>query len=337
MRINLNRPEDQPHTLVRFIKAVRDHNHAYLNSRKDIIRAGYKALGINPDTAGGYTTPVEQSTKIIEQLQSKAVVLPLCRQVPMISDTLDIPSLTGGSTVYMVGENAQITSADPTFGQKKLVVKKAAALLKISSELLDNSDPSVEALLRDDLARKIASKVDQQILLGTGQGSEVQGIRYSNATQTALNAKPTYANLNAALSRVEVANVDGNPAWAWVFNPRELSTLRELEDTAGNLIWIGQQAPGNISQGNPANLLNYPLYTTTEISIDTANNDETTAYFGQWNDVVVGVNKALEIFASREAGDAFAYDQTWIRAIMRFDMVLRHNESIEVLTDVRNA
>ena len=337
VRFNLNRPEDQPHTLARHIKAVRDKDWQYLRSRQGAVRASYKALGINPDTAGGYLVAAEQSTQIIEQLQSKAVVLPLCTQMPMNSDTLDIPSLTGGATVYMVGENAQITSADPTFGQKKLVAKKMAAMLKVSNELLNDSDPSVDALLRDDIARKMASKTDQQILLGTGVGNELLGIRYSSATKTALNAALTFANLNDTVYRVEVENVAGDPTWAWVFHPREKKSLRELEDTTGNLIWIGSQAPGNIGQSNPPTLLEYPVYTTTEISINAADNNETTAYYGQWNDVVVGMRKVLEIFASNEAGDAFEYDQTWIRAILRLDVVLRHDESIEVLTDIRDA
>lgn len=337
VNLNFNRPEDEPHTLARHIKALRDKDWQYLRSRQSAIKNSYKALGINPDTAGGYLVAAEQSTSVIELLRSKSVVLPLCQEMPMNRDTLNVPSLTGGATVYMVGENASITAGDPTFGQKTLVTKKPAVLLQISNELLEDSDPAVDTLLREDIARAIASKLDQQILEGTGQANEFQGVLYSGATTTALNAALTFANLNDTVYRVEVENVAADPSWAWVLHPREKKSLRELEDTTGNLIWVGSQAPGNIGSSNPPTLLDYPVYTTTEIDIDTDNSNETCAYFGQWKDVVVGVRKVLEIFASNEAGDAFQYDQTWIRAIMRADVVVRHNESIEVLTDIRDA
>jgi HK97 family phage major capsid protein len=85
----------------------------------------------------------------------------------------------------------------------------------------------------------------------------------------------------------------------------------------------------------PGTLLGFPFQTTTQIAVDA--NTETQMYFGQWQDVVVGQRKTLEIVASNEAGTAFEYDQTWIRAILRLDVVLRHAESIEVLTDVRTS
>jgi len=152
-----------------------------------------------------------------------------------------------------------------------------------------------------------------------------------------LNALCTFANLNDTVYRVEAEDVAETPPWAWVINPREKKNWRELEDTEGQLIWVGAQAPGNIGQSNPPTMLEYPVYTTTEITIDTDNSNETKAYFGQWNDVIVGMRKSLEIVASNQAGDSFQYDQTWIRAILRMDVGLRHDESIEILTDVRDA
>lgn len=337
VNLNLNAEDNRPHTLTRWLRATRDHDWAYINSRKNTIKAAYKAMGINPDTAGGYLVAPEHSTQIIELLRSDSVVLPLCRHQPMASNELEVPSLTGGATVRWGAENAQIQSDDGSTGQKLLVAKKMTVMLKVSNELIEDSDPSIDAILREDIARAAAAETDRVILRGTGQASEPQGMLYSNATATALNAALTYATLNAATYRVMVENVAQTPPLQWVLHPRELTNLRELEDTAGNLIWVAGGAPGTIANANPGTLLGYPVNWTTQINIDTTDNNETTAYYGQWNDVLVGMRKTLEIMASQEAGDAFEYDQTWIRAVARMDVVLRHDESIEVLTDIRDS
>jgi len=327
---------DKPLTLGRWIKAVADKNHAVLERYHPRIKASYKALGIDPDTAGGYLVPVEQSNQVIELLRDSAKVLPLCRTIPMNSATLTIPEQTGGATAYWVGENAQITDSEETFGQKLLVAKKLGVLVKLSNELLSDSDPAIDALIREDIARVAALEVDRVILAGSGAAGEPLGVLNAGATTTPLNAAPTYALLSSAISRIEQENVMEEPTWQWVFSPREKDTLRQLEDDNGNLIYAGPGAYQQAAAGPmPGTLLGFPFQTTTQIAVDA--NTETQMYFGQWQDVVVGQRKTLEIVASNEAGTAFEYDQTWIRAILRLDVVLRHAESIEVLTDVRTS
>jgi HK97 family phage major capsid protein len=56
---------------------------------------------------------------------------------------------------------------------------------------------------------------------------------------------------------------------------------------------------------------------------------------GCWPEFIVGQRKALELRASDAAGNAFEYDQVFIRAIMRVDCNVRHANSFEVLKGVR--
>lgn len=335
VNINVGR-DNRPLTLGGWIKAIMQKRWDILEREHPRIKAEHKALGIDPDTAGGYLVPVAQTNQIIEMLRSETVVLPLCRQLPLNSATLAIPAQTGGAQAYWIGENEQIPASQPTFGQKLLVAKKMAVRVILSNELLEDSDPAIDAIIREDIARAAAEEMDRVILEGTGLNGEPLGVLYAGATVTALNAAPSYQALSAAVKRIETANVSRNPVWAWVFSPREKHTLRMLEDTAGNLIFAGpgpyQQA---VAGALASTLLDYPWYATNIIEPDA--NSETRMYFGQWQDVVVGLRKSLEIMASAEAGTAFENDQTWIRAILRMDVVLRHPESIEVLSDVRES
>jgi HK97 family phage major capsid protein len=330
------------------IKSLTDMLFAMKHGRHDLLRPHqsktantHKALGINPDTAGGYLVPVEQSNQMIELLRDTAKVLPLCRTVPMNSDTLTIPKQTGGATAYWTAENTAITESQETFGNITLVAKKLAALVKVSNELIADSDPAIDAIIREDIARVMALEIDSTILEGSGIGNQPLGLLNLGVTTTALNAAPTYNNLVDAVSRVEVENVLEDPMWRWVFNPREKHTFRKIQDARGAAAGVGayiftEMGSNNAMTGGiPAELLSYPYATTTVITPDTADNNETEIYFGQWNDVIVGMRKTIELAASTEAGAAFAADQTWIRAIMRMDVNIRHAESIEILTDVR--
>lgn len=324
----------RPLTLGRMIRLVAQKRFDVLEAQHKAIKAQYKALGINPDTAGGYLVRPEYSNQIIELLRAETVVLPLCLQIPLNSDTLTIPAQTGGATVSWVGEGATINPTEATFGMKRLVAHKMAALVKISNELLEDSDPAIDAIIREDIARAAAEEIDRVILMGSGLGEEPLGVLYGASSVTALNAVPSYSNLSALVRTIETAKVSKNPPWAWVYSTRENHTLRTLEDTAGNLIFAGpgayQQAAAGAMQPT---LLDYPRYDTNIIAED--GNQETKMFFGQWRDVVVGMRKAIEIVASNEAGDAFASDSTYVRAILRMDVVMRHPESVAVLTNVQ--
>lgn len=331
--VQLQFKRETPRTLTAMIKAMVTKNHNAM-----------KALGINPDTAGGYLVPTEQSNQVIELLRSKSLFLQgeanrLVTFFPMASDTLHIPKLAGGVTVSWIGENSQISDNTPSFGQITLVAKKMATLVKISNELLQDSDPQVDAIIREDIARAMANEVDRVVLEGSGVGSQPLGLaNILDVTKTALNAAPTYDNLVDAVNRVLVADVEQDDTWAWVYHPRDLATIRKIEDPAGQYIWTGTDGLGRQLAGpNPDTILGYPYHMTTQIAIDTANNNETKLFFGRWRDVVIGMRKTIEIMASNEAGTSYEYDQTWIRAILRMDVNIRHAESIEVLTDVRTS
>lgn len=327
--VQIQKPKTESFSWVRAVRAVSQHDKPVL-----------KAMGINPDTAGGFLVPPEHSTEVIGLLRSGAPVLSLCRTVPMQRDTLYIPKLTGGATAYWTAENASISDSTPATGQVTLVAKKLTALVKISNEWLDDSDPEMETMIREDIAQTLAEAVDNAILEGSGVGNEPTGLSViPDITKTALDAAPTVANIIDMISRVEVANVRQDPMWNFVFHPRDKAVLAQVADTtSGDFLWTELGLPGHtLVGGYPTTLRGYPYVNTTQITIDTDNNNETKIYFGQFGDVVVGMRKTIELAASGEAGDAFQYDQTWIRAIMRLDVNIRHAESIEVLTDVRTS
>lgn len=301
-----------------------------------------KALSEGTSAAGGYLVPVEHGRQLIELLMARAVL----RQagaivVPMASDILQIPSQAGGATAYWVAENAQITASDQAFGQVQLNAKKLAALTKLSSELFEDSDPGVEALVMADLARALALEEDKKYLTGdatnnTPRGLEnISGVNVDTATLGANGDAPDFDDLADMVYRLDADNVP-TEGRAWLAHPRTVNTLRKIKDPGSGsdrYLWADPAAPGD-----PPTLWGYPVYTTTAISIGQTqgtSSDCSALYLGAWPEFVIGQRKALELRASDAAGNAFEYDQVFIRAIMRVDCNVRHAASFEVLKGVR--
>ncbi len=320
-----------------FVDAIK----AMRQGRFDVVRfqlAG-KALAEGTDSAGGYLVPVEHSNKLVEMLRARTAVRAAgATIIPMSSDTLQIPSQTGGATAYWVAENAAITASDQTWGQVDLQAKKLAALTKLSAELFEDSDPAVEALVMADLARVLALEEDLKYLRGDGTSNtptgleNIDGVNVDTTTLGANGGTPDFDTLADMLYNLDASNVPADGR-AWIVHPRTVNTLRQIKDGDDKYLWADPSAPGD-----PPTLWGYPVFTTTAVPIDETqgeNSDCSTIYLGCWPEFVIGQRKALELRASDAAGNAFEYDQIFIRAIMRVDCNVRHAASFEVLKGVR--
>src|SRR5690606_20200726 len=89
--------------------------------------------------------------------------LPL-RQIPA---NVFIKGQDGTATGYWVGESKSIPVSKADFFDVELRAKKVAALAVVSKELLRDSSPSAEMLVRDSLVKASAQRVDLTFL-GTG-------------------------------------------------------------------------------------------------------------------------------------------------------------------------
>ena len=295
----------------------------------------YKALAETIDSSGGYLVPTERSNQIVALLRAKTAVRAAgATVVPMKSDSLEIPKQTGGATAYWLAENAQITASDQSFGMIQLFARKLGALTKMPSELFEDSDPAVESLVMADLARVLALEEDIKYLRGDGTSNAPVGLRNLGATVTSLGtngAAPTFDNLADCVYRLDADNVP-NEGRAWIVHPRTVNTLRKIKDSNNKYLWADPNAPGD-----PPTVWGYPVYTTTAIPINLTHGSSSAAseiYFGAWGEAIIGQRKTVELRASDAAGNAFEYDQVFIRAIMRVAFNARYLEAFEILSGV---
>ncbi len=322
-------------------KAAHTAEHKFNDSE---MAHEFKALSATVPSDGGYLIPEVYANEIIELLYPSTVIYSLgARRLGMSNGNLTIPKLKTGARALFTGENRTIPKTAPKFGNLKLSAKKLTALIPMSNDLLRSTNFDNDVIVGQDVTQQMALGVDYGALLGTGSEFQPLGItnnkKVLNVDVTTLGAD--YASsagvLTAAFPNYIVAAVLKNNVYAgglgFAFNTSVEQFFKSLRDNVGGFIFADEM-------NKNGTLVGYP-YKTTNL-LETVGG-KTQIIFGNWNDLIIGEQGALEIETSREgswtdeAGNlisAFENDQTLIRALDNVDVGLRHEESFAVATKV---
>ena len=216
-----------------------------------------------------------------------------------------------------------MTESQPTFNEVQLTPKHLTALVVMSNEVVQFSNPDIERVVRDDIATQIALRADYEALEGNGVSDNPEGVvMLPNAGSVSFGGAPTIEKLYDMLYELELVNVPMGGV-GWILHPRDYNTIRKLKDSNGQ--YLLQPA---IAQGTPATLLGFPVRMSTQISIDGGSSGEdSTIFLGNWRELLWGQWGTLEIAASREAEDYWRRNQLGVRAILHHDIAARHDEA----------
>lgn len=304
-----------------------------------------KALGGSSAAGGGFLVPVEYSSDIIELLRDAAVIMRAQPVVMPMQGTMEIPRLATGVSGSYIGENANIGKEEQTFGNVKLTAKKLASLVPISNDLIRNSSPQADTVVRDDMIAGLSVTMDSAMIRGVGTEYTPKGIRYwaasGNVTETngtsSAQIESDFSDLHEALLGNNVRMLRA----AWLMASRSWSHLYKLRDDNGNLVYPeirDRSAPGGYGY-----LYGRPVFVTNHIPINLGGGgNETEIYLVDMADAVVGEETGIEISVSDVAAyhdgsnvqAAFSRDQTVVRAIMRHDFAMRHDVAAAVKTGI---
>lgn len=305
----------------------------------------FKALSATVPNDGGYLVPEVYANEIIELLYPSTVIYDLgARRLGMTNGNLNIPKIKTGSRATFTGENRKISKTSPKFGNLKLSAKKLTALIPMSNDLLRSTNFDNDVIVGQDVTKQMALGVDYGALQGTGGEFQPLGIinnkKVQNIDVAGIDASYASADgvLTAMFPNFLIAAVLKNNVYAdglgFVFNTSVEQFFKSMRDNVGGFIFAEEM-------NGQRTLAGYP-YRTTNL-LETTDSGKTKIVFGNWNDLIIGEQGALEIETSREgswtdeAGNlvsAFENDQTLIRAIDNVDMGLRHDESFVVASGV---
>lgn len=297
-----------------------------------------KALSSQTIAAGGALVPMEYSKDFIDLLRAKAVVRNMgVSTYNLRGDTLMVAGQSAGVSVSWIAEgaNKETYKDEPTFMQKQMVLKEVIGLVQIQNNLLADSSPAADDIVKRDLVSALRNAEDLAFIQGLG-GNQPMGIANDPlVTTTTLGggngAIPTYDDLMDAMYTIEAAN---GTYTGWVAHPRTKNTLRQLKDGSGRYLL----ELGNVAKGLNDQLLGMPVGWSTQVPVNlTAGTGTALSYLilANWPEFLIGQKEGIELVATDVGGTSFQYDQTWVRAVLRVDCMVRQPNEFIVIAGIK--
>lgn len=302
-----------------------------------------KALGESTLAAGGAAVPEDFASEIVEILRNQGTIRQLGpRVLPMPNGNFTLPYGASGSTAYFVGENTNATKSEPTFGQIQMTAKKLMALVPISNELLMDSDPAIDAFVRDDLIAVISEREDLAFISGDGTANSPRGLAslVDSGNSFAANATVTLANTTTdsakAMRLIEDQKIPMRKL-GWVFAPRTKWYLMSVRTSDGYLAFESEMRLGTY--------MGAPFKSTAQIPINLGGGtNESKNYLADFGHLIIGEAGGLEVDAIKGAAyhdgssvvSGVSQDQTVIVGKRRIDFQARfRGKEIAVMTGVK--
>ena len=282
----------------------------------------------SPDSGGANLTFTDHRGDLfIDALRARMVVQRLGARVlsGLMGSPVDIPKLSSASGASWIAEDAALGASDPGFAKVQMEMKTVGCLSEYSRNLLIQSDPSVEQLLRMDFAQVIARAVDAAALNGAG-GDEPTGILNTSGLDTtpAMGSAPTWADVLTLIELIEDANAEGS---GFATHPSAVRLLRSTLRAAST--------DSRMLMESPTELAGYPLQATTGMPSTLGSPPADAALvFGNWNDIMIGYWSGVDFLTNPFESASYARGNVKVRALLTADVAVRHIESFAACTDL---
>ena len=296
-------------------------------SKRDVIS------GTGTGTSkGGYMIGTDQRGDLfIDALRDTLVMAGLgARMLTGLQGNVAVPKLATKTTVAFVSETSAPTEGAPVFGQLLMTPKTVAGYVDISRRMMIQSDPSVEAVLRNDIISQIAAKIDDVAIKGGGANEPTGILGTSGIGAVAIGTNggaPTWASVVALERAVAVANAaTGN--LGYLTNPKVVAKLRSVARQSSGV-------EGNFILNDANKLLGYDV-TSTNLVPSTLTKGSSSGVcsamiFGNFNDVIIGMWSGVDVIV--DTASLSTSGSTRLAFFQDVDVGVRHAESFAAVQD----
>ena len=253
----------------------------------------------------------------IELLRNNLVVNQLgVRRLSGLRGDIDIPSQEGPTTAYWVGEGDAPAQSNATFGSRKATPHTVAAYVDMTRRIIIQSDPSIEALIRSDLAFVMAQAVDKAALEGDSVAdvNSPLGVSKTIGINTIAGASMDWATMIDMQTALDSDNAL-HGSLSYVVNPVEAGVAKQTPKAAGEAVML--------MAINPDSVAGYPAYVTNNL---TAGN----MIFGDWSDLIMCEWSGLDLMVDPYSLSTSGGVRT--TAFWDVDFIVRHPESFCLAT-----
>lgn len=323
--------------LVGFEKEVNDEMALKIGSRATGFWIPGEALMqryvAGTGTLGGMlvSTPNDGS-QFIELLRNRARVVQLGARIINLDTPITIPRQAAAGTANWVGETVAATLSNGNLTQVTLTPLGVSAWQDYSKQLLATSNPSIDALIRDDINQIIALAIDRAALHGSGspQPTGIAGTTGINTVLLATNGlalgnATAYPAMVSLETTIATDNADVNTC-AYLMNAACRGSLKSVPKFASTGVPVWEQ--NNTVNGYRAEVTNQ---IATNLTTGTATTICTAVFFGNWADLLIA---QFNGGATDLVVDPYTYAANGVvRIVARrwVDIAVRHPDSFSVL------
>lgn len=283
--------------IVGFFQAMVQNNHGVM-----------KALSEGTAADGGYLFPDEFRAEVIRDIaESSYRMRNEVTVIPMRRDVMNIPTLASRPHVVWTEENATKSTTTASFGNVTLTVKKMAAILYASDELIDDStEVDIVNFIIGLFSEAIGEEEDRVVWRGNGT-TEPTGIvtaKTAGAIATRSGAGGLTTDMLIDLAFDLPAKYHANAKY--YVHRSNMRELRKMKDSNGRYYW---QDP--ITANSQALFNGYPVVEVNDLA-------ESEIYFGDLKKAYwLGDRQRMTVKVSQDTETAFTKDQTAIRVVSR--------------------
>jgi len=216
------------------------------------------ALTLSPDADGGYLVPDHFEKTLIETLNDTMVIRKLAHVFKTASGSLKIPVLETKAKAAWTDEGEEIVETNETFGQKNIGAHKLTALVKVSSELLQDSAFDLESHFRAQFVARMAEAEEEAFITGDGVGKPYGILHDTEGAEVGVTtASATAITADELIKLYYSLRGPYRPNDVWLLNDATVAAIRTLKDFNGQYLW-----QSGLKEGTPDTLLGRTVITT---------------------------------------------------------------------------
>lgn len=369
--------EAEKFSLVRAIFAIKSGNWKAAPFEEEVFKQARQKAGavMGVDSQGGFFVPDQVIPEVISAIYVRSVLIDLNGDGQTRMSVIDglvggqvrIPKFLGGMIAYWLGEEDTYAESAAKVGNVTLSPRKMGLLTRITKEMQMFSGFGYEQLMRNDMGRAAAKKLDYTAIYGKGTDNEPRGlsklkginifsaqergIATTASTGAAVGGELDFDNLMEMQGIVEDQNLTIEPDWAFISAPRYFRRLQQLKV---------QFYTGQTSQ--QAYLLGVPMLTADKLKALIGDYDKTTQIptaqhagaslgwtstgagsankfgdmvAGNWSEMLFGRWAGIEISDDGGVGTGFVKDETLVKFSIMGDFAARQEKALVFCPDVK--
>ena len=303
-------------------------------------RATYSVGTAGSGTTGGTMVGTELlAGSFIEVLRNKARVMQLgATMISGLVGNVDIPRQTGQSSTFWTGEGSNTSESEATFDKISLSMKTIGTFSQITRNMLMQSTPDIDMIVRADLLASIALGVDLAAISGLGSGSQPMGIVNTAGIGSVIggvNGAPISIDNYIDLETQLFSSNAPEESLAYLGNAKTIGSTKKLKSTTGQYLWTN--APGGQRSATPGEINGYPMARSNQargnLSKGTSAGVCSELIFGAWTELLMGEWGVIEIVPNPYDAAAFKNGGVLLRVLQSLDIAVRHPASFAVMSD----